>query len=62
MIRRFDPKSSDFSQFKRRNINKTFLSQNNKLKHRKLEERNEKKVKIPSSRTQQVSNSSFPKT
>ena len=60
-IRRFDPKSSDFSQFKPKNITKTYLSQIINHKHRKLEARKEKKVKNPSSRTQQSSSSSSPK-
>ena len=51
---RFDPKSSDFSQFKPRNIIKTYPSQIIKSKPRKLEAREEKKVKNPSSKTPQV--------
>ena len=42
-LRRFDPKSSDFSQFKPRNIIKTYPSQIIKSKLRKLEAREEKK-------------------
>ena len=60
-IRHFDLKSLDFSQFKPRNIIKTYLSQIIKSKLRKLEERKEKKVKSPSSRLQQGSSSSSPK-
>ena len=48
MLRRFDPKSSDFSQFK-----KTYPSQIIKSKLRKLEAR-EKKLKNPSSRKPQA--------
>ena len=43
---RFDPKSSDFSKFKLRNIIKTYLSQIIKSKHRKLEAREEKNPRI----------------
>ena len=43
----FDPKSSDFSQFKPRNIIKTYPSQIIKSKHRKLEAREEKKAHEP---------------
>ena len=50
-IRCFDPKSSYFSQFKPRNIIKIYLSQIIKSKLRKLEAREEKKLKNPSSRT-----------
>ena len=60
MTRRFDPKSPDFSQFKPRNITKTYLSQIINQTVRKLEARREKKVKNPSSRTQQGSLSSIP--
>ena len=42
-LHRFDPKSSDFSKFKPRNIIKTYPSQISKSKHRKLEAREEKK-------------------
>ena len=54
MLRRFDPKSSYFCQFKPRNITKTYPSQIIKSKIRKLEARKEKKLKNPSSRTPQV--------
>ena len=54
-LRRFDPKSSDFSQFKPRNITKIYLSQIIKSKLKKLEASEEKKLKKPSSRMQQVS-------
>ena len=47
----FDPKSS-FSQFKPRNITRTYLSQNYKSKVRTLEERKEKNLKNPNSTTQ----------
>ena len=57
----FDPKSSYFRQFNPRNRIKTYLSQIIKSKVRKLEARKEKKLKNPSSRTKQVSNSSSPK-
>ena len=40
----FDPKSTDFSQFKPRNIIKTYPSQIIKSKRRKLEAREEKKI------------------
>ena len=53
-LRRFNPKSLDFSQFKYGNITKTYLSQIIKSKLRKLESRKEKKLKNPSSRMQQV--------
>ena len=44
MLHRFDPKSSDFSQFKPRNIIKTHPNQIIKSKLRKLEAREEKKA------------------
>ena len=43
-LRVFDPKSSYFSHFKRRNIIKTYPSQIIKSKLRKLEAREEKKA------------------
>ena len=54
MLRRFDPKSEDFSHFKPRNIIKTYQSQIIKSKLRKLEARKEKKLKNPSSIMPQV--------
>ena len=53
-LRCFDPESSDLYMFKRRNIMKTYSSQIIKSKLRKLEAREEKKLKNPSSRTPQV--------
>ena len=47
MLRRFDPKSSYFSQFKPRNIIKTYPSQIIKSKHRNLGAREEKKAQEP---------------
>ena len=46
-LRRFDPKSSNFSQFKPRNIIKTYPSQIIKSKIKKLEAREEKKTQEP---------------
>ena len=43
----FDPKSSDFSQFKPRNIIKLYPSPIIKSKHKKLEAREEKKSQEP---------------
>ena len=48
-IRRFDPKPSDFSQFKPRNIIQTYLSQIIKSELRKSEEREDNKHKNTSS-------------
>ena len=60
-IRRFDLKSLDFSQFKPRNIIKTYLSQIIKSKLGKLEVREEKKLNNPSSRTPQAPQVPAPK-
>ena len=54
MLRRFDPKSSDFSQFKAKNMIKTYPGQIIKSKLRKLEAREEKKFKKPNSRMPQA--------
>ena len=55
-LRHFDPKSSDFSQFKPRNISKTYPSQIIKSKLRKLEKKQgrRKNLKNPSSRMPQA--------
>ena len=50
----FNPKSSEFSHCKPRNITKTYLSQIINYKHRKLEPRKEKKVKNPSQECRKV--------
>ena len=60
MIRRFDPKSADFSEIKPRDITRTYLIQKHKSKLRKLEARKKKKTKNPSSRMQQGFSSSCP--
>ena len=53
-LRLFDPKSSYFSQFKPINIIKTYPNQIIKSKLRKLEAREEKKLKNPSSTMSQA--------
>ena len=57
-LRCFEPKSSDFSQFKPRNIIKTYPSQIIKSKHRKLEASEEKKAQEPKFKNATSSSSS----